>query len=312
MRADRGVVLDADAAADDDAVADRAALTDRREVAEDAAAAERRSGREDGAGRDAGVARSAVARARRPSGGGTGRETGRLPRTALSQILQPSPMTVPSWIVTFAPRSTPSPSSAPSPSTSPGASAGAHITGRRPKRGLAAALERGLHRLERLDDAHALVDPRPRERPGRDRSRKSLHAIASGSRGSIRGIQSRRCGSRCAAGVCQSPLSKTVTLRSGSMSSKTAILREPITVILRILCGSSHDRCRWPIWPARSGCSEDDVLDPRLDVTLARAHTSTGSASIRCRTTEMSWTPSDQSTFSSGRIRPRLSRLPYT
>ena len=50
-------------------------------------------------------------------------------------------------------------------------------------------------------------------------------------------------------GITTGPLSHTVTLRSGSMSSNTAIWFAPTTVILRILCGSSHDRCRWPIWP---------------------------------------------------------------
>ncbi len=50
-------------------------------------------------------------------------------------------------------------------------------------------------------------------------------------------------------GIITAPLSYTVTLRSGSMSSNTAMRLEPTTVILRILCGSSHDRCRWPIWP---------------------------------------------------------------
>ena len=52
--------------------------------------------------------------------------------------------------------------------------------------------------------------------------------------------------------VSTGPLSYTVTLRSASMSSNTAILREPTTVILRILWGSSHDRWRWPIWPEAS------------------------------------------------------------
>ena len=50
-------------------------------------------------------------------------------------------------------------------------------------------------------------------------------------------------------GMITGPLSYTVTLRSGSMSSNTAILVEPTTVILRILCGSSHEMWRWPIWP---------------------------------------------------------------
>ena len=67
---------------------------------------------------------------------------------------------------------------------------------------------------------------------------------------SIRGDQmSPVCVEIRPSGIWISPLSWTVTLRSGSMSSNTAILRVPTTVILRILSGSSQLRCRCPIWP---------------------------------------------------------------
>src|SRR5919202_251481 len=58
--------------------------------------------------------------------------------------------------------------------------------------------------------------------------------------------------------VCHSPyvsarfhgaFSYTVTFRSSSMSSNTAIFSRPTTVIFRILCGSSHDRCMCAIFP---------------------------------------------------------------
>ena len=43
--------------------------------------------------------------------------------------------------------------------------------------------------------------------------------------------------------------SYTVTLRSASVSSNTAIASVPTTVSIRRLCGSSHDTCRCAIAP---------------------------------------------------------------
>ena len=45
------------------------------------------------------------------------------------------------------------------------------------------------------------------------------------------------------------PFSYTVTFRSSSMSSKTTIFSRPTTVIFRILCGSSQERCMCAILP---------------------------------------------------------------
>src|SRR5438552_1845424 len=67
-------------------------------------------------------------------------------------------------------------------------------------------------------------------------------------------------------------LSYTVILRSRSMSSKTAMRSFPATVMRRILCGASHDRCMCAIFPEgertarelvvrRHGRGDHDSLD---------------------------------------------------
>ena len=54
------------------------------------------------------------------------------------------------------------------------------------------------------------------------------------------------------------------------MSSKTTIFSRPTTVIFRILCGSSHERCMCATLPGREAEeAEDDVLDPLLQVVDA-------------------------------------------
>ena len=74
------------------------------------------------------------------------------------------------------------------------------------------------------------------------------------------------------------------------MSSNTAIRFEPTTVILRILCGSSHDRCRCADLPGgEAQVAEHDVLDAGLQVALAaRRHLDRARSPSRYSTTEMS------------------------
>ena len=58
----------------------------------------------------------------------------------------------------------------------------------------------------------------------------------------------------------------------------------------------------------RGSLVENDTTIGAL--TKIQAHASVGSSSSRCRITERSWTPSDQSAFSSLRIWPRFWRFP--
>ena len=161
---------------------------------------------------------------------------------APSWISQPSPITVPAWTTTCAPKRT----SVADPHAVAEQQAGPRSDGRMLHP--AGGVERVLHPGEHAHDAQAGAPVGDRRRGPRGcTSTKCSHSIRSGSRFGIAGLwmsPERVMYSPHEPAGWSKPLSKIVTLRSRSMSSNVAIRREPTTVKRRSLCGSSHERCR--------------------------------------------------------------------
>ena len=143
---------------------------------------------------------------------------------------------------------------------------------------------RAPRRSEACSRSSALHDGEPVRAASRrspspsTRSRKCVHSSRSGSSFAILGLKMSP-GARLPLAVglrtaATAPSRRSSPCARAPCRRRRPSSRGPTTVIFRILCGSSHERCMCAILPGREAeVAEDDVLDARRSGTRCRAPT---------------------------------------